>query len=256
MGQPDLVVVADAGMLSRVNLADLDDAGIKFVIGARLANLSLKAIETISNTLAKKPNATIESTYHMPSGNYRLIASYSKKRADKDQRTRQKAVDRAQKIITSPTTATSRYRFVKKSDDQTKYELNQLLIDKAKQLEGIKGYVTNTTLDASLIMERYRDLWRIERAFRISKSDLMARPMYHKLDESVKAHVCLVFASLAITKYIEIQTGMSHKRVVTVCSKLLTHTVVNNVTGESKEKITKLIDTDTLEDLDKLKKLF
>lgn len=253
--QPNLVVVADAGMLSRVNLADLDDAGIKFVIGARLANLSLKAIETISNTLDKKPNASIESTYRMPSGNYRLIASYSKKRADKDQRTRQKAVDRAQKIITNPATATSRYRFVKKSDDKTKYELNQSLIDKAKQLEGIKGYVTNTTLDASLIMERYRDLWRIERAFRISKSDLMARPMYHKLDESVKAHVCLVFASLAITKYIEIQTGMSHKRVVTVCSKLLTHTVVNNVTGESKEKITKLINTDTLEDLDKLKKL-
>jgi len=82
-----------------------------------------------------------------------------------------------------------------------------------------------------------------------------AETMYHKLDESVKAHVCLVFASLAITKYIEIQTGMSHKRVVAVCSKLLTHTVVNNVTGESKEKITKLIDTDTLEDLDKLKKL-
>jgi transposase len=253
--QPDLVVVADAGMLSRVNLADLDDAGIKFVIGARLANMPLKDIAVIASRLDKKSNTTIESTYHMPSGNYRLIASYSQKRADKDRHTRQKAVDRAQKIITSPATATSRYRFVKKSDDETKYELNQLLINKAEQLEGIKGYVTNTALEANIIMERYRDLWRIERAFRISKSDLMARPMYHKLDESIKAHVCLVFASLGITKYIELETGLSHKRVIAICSRLLTHTVVNTATGESQKKVTKLTNTDILVDLDKLNAL-
>ena len=230
LDEPDLVVVADAGMLSRVNLSDLDAAGVQFVIGARLANLPLKDITAIAKILDKQPGTTTETTYRMPSGSYRLIASYSQKRADKDRRTREKATDRAKKVIASPAIVSSRYRFVKKTDDETRYELNQALIDKAEQLEGVKGYVTNTNLDAALIMKRYRDLWRIERAFRISKSDLMARPMYHKLDESIKAHVCLVFASLAITKYIEIETGLSHKRVIAVCSKLLTHTVINNET--------------------------
>ncbi len=253
--EPNLVVVADAGMLSRVNLSDLDSAGIQFVIGARLANLPLKDITDITKALDKQPNAIAESTYRMPNGSYRLIASYSQKRADKDRRTREKATERAKKIISNPATATSRYRFVKKADDEAKYELHQALIDKAVQLEGVKGYVTNTDLGAALIMERYRDLWRIERAFRISKSDLMARPMYHKLDESVKAHVCLVFASLAITKYIEIETGMSHRRVIAVCSKLLTHTVINTSTGESRQKEAKLTNTDTQHDLDKLKAL-
>ena len=147
---------------------------------------------------------------------------------------------RARKVIASPATATNRYRFVKKADGETAYEFNQPLIDKAEQLEGIKGYVTNTDLGATLIMERYRDLWRIERAFRISKSDLMARPMYHQLDASVKAHVCLVFASLTITKYLEIETGLSHRRIVAVCSKLLTHTVINRATGESTSLDTEL----------------
>ena len=255
LNEPDLVVVADAGMLSRVNLSDLDAAGVQFVIGARLANLPIKDLTVITKILNKQSGAVTETTYRMPSGSYRLIASYSQKRANKDRRTREKATERAKKIIASPAIVSSRYRFVKKTDDKTRYELNQSLINKAKQLEGVKGYVTNTNLDATLIMKRYRDLWRIERAFRISKSDLMARPMYHKLDESIKAHICLVFASLAITKFIEIETGLSHKRIIAVCSKLLTHTVINTTTGESIEKETKLMNSDTMAVLDKLKAL-
>jgi len=242
--RPNLVVVADAAMLSRINLEDLNKAHIHFVIGARMANLPVKKITTISESLSQKPG-TIETTYDK----YRLVCDYSEKRATRDRQTIQKAINKANQLITQPAKATSRYRFVKKTvqldSRQTPtqpYELNQVLIDKAQALVGMKGYVTNTSLDATLIIERYHDLWLIERAFRISKSDLLARPIHHKLDDSVKAHVCLVFATLAITKYLDIETGLSHRQILAVCSKMLTHTVVNKATGESVTLDTKLSD--------------
>lgn len=116
--------------------------------------------------------------------------------------------------------------------DGDSYSLNTQLIQKAEKLEGIKGYLTNTRLSEQTIIDRYHDLWRIESSFRITKSDLEARPIFHRLDETIKAHLVIVFAGLAIAKYIEIQTEMSIKKVFKIARKVLTHKVTNTKTGE------------------------
>ena len=130
-----------------------------------------------------------------------------------------------------------RYRFVKKTKD-LKYLINTELIEKAGKLEGVKGYITNTTLDAQIVIDRYHDLWHIENSFRITKSDLQARPIFHHLDETIKAHMVLVFAGLAISKYIEQSTGMSINKVLQYSSRILTHTMLNTKTGEKIDKET------------------
>ena len=199
---------------------------IEFIVGARVANLPSQLIQTISETLAKEDKKSMEISYR----GHRLICEYSAKRAAKDRSDRTKQITKAQQILTTPNTMTRRYRFIQATGKQ--YQLNSDLIEKAEKLEGIKGFFTNTHLPQANVIGRYRDLWNVEHAFRITKSDLKARPIFHRLEEAIKAHLVLVFAGLAISKYIEIKSGLSIHKVLKLSKKILTHKVINSKTGE------------------------
>ncbi len=226
LGNTDLVVIADAAMISKDNIDKLIEKNIGFVVGARTANLPLSFIDEISKSLNVTDGKHATFTYH----NQRLICHYSAKRAAKDKSDRLKQIAKAEERINSPSKISSRFKFIK-TDRQT-VSLNDDLIKKAEKLEGIKGYLTNTKLPANTVIERYHDLWRIENSFRITKSDLEARPIFHRLDQTIKAHLVIVFAGLAISKYLEMKTGMSIHRILKLAEKVLTHKVTNPKTGE------------------------
>ena len=227
LGAKELVVIADAAMISQDNITKLSERNIGFVVGARVANLPTHLIDSISSSLAGVDSRIITETYHT----HRLICQYSSKRAAKDKSDRLKQVAKAKDVILAPSKITSRFRFVKQVGQKT--SLNQPLIVKAEKLEGIKGYLTNTDLPETTIIDRYHDLWRVENSFRITKSDLEARPIFHYLDETIKAHMVIVFAGLAISRYIEIKTGMSIKKVLKLAEKVLTQKVTITKTGET-----------------------
>lgn len=109
--------------------------------------------------------------------------------------------------------AVKRNRFVKLTGG-TK-TVNRELEAKAKALAGFKAYITNMVdPDPATVIGAYHQLWRIEKAFRMSKHDLQARPIYHRKRESIEAHLSVVFAALAITRFIEDRTGWTIKRFV------------------------------------------
>lgn len=226
LGSQELVVIADAAMISRDNIEKLTEEKIGFVVGARVANLSPNLINSISEKLNKQDGRIMTTTYYTQ----RLICQYSSKRAAKDKSDRLKQVAKAESVIATPSRVTNRFRFVKA--DGQKISLNQDLVTKAEKLEGIKGYLTNTNLPETTIIDKYNDLWRIENSFRITKSDLEARPVFHRLEETIKAHLVIVFAGLAIARYIEIKTNLSIKRVLKIAGKVLNHKVTNTKTGE------------------------
>lgn len=246
---PELIVVADAAMLSQSNIDGLIANKIGFVVGARLANLPRGLIDSISHRLNKQDEATAVFDYK----NHRLICQYSAKRAVKDNSDRAKQTEKAETAIRSPSKLTSRFKFLK--TDGAKITLNSDLISKAEKLEGIKGYLTNTQLPETVVIERYHDLWHIENSFKITKSDLAARPIFHYLDDTIKTHLIIVFAGLAITKYVEINSGLSVKKVLKTANKLLTHTVINTRTGESKLLETTIKDPLLIEKINLLKSL-
>jgi transposase len=83
-------------------------------------------------------------------------------------------------------------------------------IDEVKYLEdakwdGLKGYITNSKLPKEKVIEKYSELWAIEKTFRISKSDLQIRPIYHHLQKRIEAHICISFAACKIYKELERQ---------------------------------------------------
>ncbi len=83
-------------------------------------------------------------------------------------------------------------------------------------MAGWKAYATNIgSPTAEFVIGTYRNLWKIEQSFRMSKHDLAARPIYHRLRDSIEAHLSIVFAALAITRVIETRTGWSIRKFVT-----------------------------------------
>jgi hypothetical protein len=93
--------------------------------------------------------------------------------------------------------------------------VNRELETKTRALAGWKGYTTNLVgQPADFVIGAYHQLWRIEKAFRMSKHDLQARPIYHHTRESIEAHLTIVFAAMAVSHYIETQTGWSIKKFV------------------------------------------
>lgn len=227
LGSAEFVVIADSAMISQTNIDKLIEANIGFVVGARIANLSMNLINSISSKLNAENGKTTIVTYR----GQRLICEYSAKRAAKDKSERLKQIAKAEGAIAAPAKVTNRFRFVKAKGQ--KISLNHDLIAKAEKLEGIKGYLTNTQLPEQTIIDRYHDLWRIENSFRLTKSDLEARPIFHRLEETIKAHLVIVFAGLAICKYIEIMANMSIRKVLKLAEKILTHKVINLKTGET-----------------------
>jgi len=112
-------------------------------------------------------------------------------------------------------TAVKRKRFVKLTGGDR--SVNRALEAKARSLAGLKGYVTNldpAVADADFVIGAYHRLFQIEKSFRMSKHDLQARPIYHHKRESIDAHLTVVFAALAVSKFIEAETGWSIKKFV------------------------------------------
>ena len=249
LNNPNLIVIADAAMVSRFNIEELDKRNIGFIVGARLANLPIKLQEQISKGVLGQDLKTTTVGYLT----HRLICQYSKARAAKDKSDREKQIIRAENVVSSPSQISRRFRFVETVNG--KYQLNNALIEKAKRLEGIKGYLTNTRLNQETVIDRYHDLWRIEKSFRITKSDLEARPIFLKLDKTIICHLIIVFAGLAMCKYLEIETDMSIQRILKTAQKVLTHQVINSQTGEKALIETTITDEDLKQKLSLLNSL-
>ncbi|MGJ0315622.1 transposase [Aliarcobacter cryaerophilus] len=69
--------------------------------------------------------------------------------------------------------------------------------------DGLKGYITNTNLSNDAVVSNYSNLWQIEKAFRMSKSDLEIRPIYHFTRRRIEAHISISFVAYSVYKELE-----------------------------------------------------
>src|SRR3954452_5820863 len=223
-GLADLTVVADAGMISDGNVKALEDAGLSLILGARIP----KVPYVIQSWREARPD--IEFTDGQiwvqpwpagPKDKRRDQTHYYQWKADRARRTLKgidEQVAKAEKAVAGKT-AVKRNRFVQLHGG-TK-SVNRDLEAKARGLAGLKGYITDLTtqpdgtpVTAEFVIGAYHRLFQIEKSFRMSKHDLQARPIYHHKHESIDAHLNIVFAALAITRWLEHATGWSIKKFV------------------------------------------
>lgn len=223
-------VVADAAMLSQSNIEELQKRKISYIVGARMANISPVIIEKISRVLDQQDKAVIRlSTRHGD-----LIASFSIERYRKNKGDMERQIARGQKLIERHEPG-RRAKFVMKKGGDS-YILNQALIKKTNQLLGIKGYYTDIPVEILSnqdVIARYHDLWHVEQAFRMAKSDLASRPIFHYKQDSVKTHMLICFVALVIGKYIEIQTGISTRTMRDILWSVTDAKMIDTATNES-----------------------
>jgi hypothetical protein len=225
----DVTVVADAGMVSDSNKKAIEAAGLSFIIGARIPELPWVVSEW------QKANPGVEMGDQQvwvqpmpaaPNDKRRDHAIFYQYRADRARRTLRgidEQVAKAAQAVAGKVPV-KRNRFVQITGG-TK-ELNQHLINKTRSLAGLKGYVTNLpNPSADHVIGAYHQLWHVEKAFRMSKHDLQARPIYHHLRESIDAHLSIVMAALAVSKWIETTTGWSIRKFVKTARRYRTITI-------------------------------
>jgi hypothetical protein len=217
----DVTIVADAGMISADNQQAIEDARLSFILGTRIPEVpyAVKAWRT-HHPDTEIPDGQVftqpwPATDLEKARGKRDRVIYYQYRADRARRTLRgidEQVGKAEKAVAGKT-AVKRNRFVQLAGG-TK-SVNRELEAKARGLAGLKGYTTNLIdADPDFVIGAYHQLWRIEKSFRMSKHDLRARPIYHHKRESIEAHLTIVFAALAVTRYIEAATDWSIKRFV------------------------------------------
>ena len=198
------VVVADSGLLSKNNIIVLQEEKYEYILGARIKNETKAIKEKIFETKLK--NGQIKSI--KKDDTTRILVSYSDKRARKDARNRERGLKRLEKRIKSGKLTKSNinnrgYNKYLKLEGEISLEIDYNKYEKDAKWDGLKAYITNSKLSNEQIIENYGNLWYIEKAFRMSKTDLRMRPIYHRLKHRIEAHICIAFTAYSIYKELE-----------------------------------------------------
>ena len=251
----DMVVVADAGMLSAKNLQNLDDAGLRFIVGSRQTKAPQDlakyfhwhgthhedglTVDTITmRRSAPDPDQVPRRAEPVwdpetDTDKWRAVWQYRRKRALRDQATLNQQRNRAIAIIDGER-APKKARFVREKGG--KKELDEASYARAIQLVGWKGYSSNipaSIMPAAEVVSSYHDLWHVEQSFRMSKTDLAARPIFHRVRESIEAHLTVVFAALAVSRYVQTRTGLAIGNIVKRLRPLRSATIEINGTQQT-----------------------
>ncbi|QTY27413.1 IS1634 family transposase [Flavobacterium sp. CS20] len=256
-GLDQLVIIADSGLLSSKNIEELQSKSYEFILGARIKNeKSFIKEKILALKLKNGESAVVEK------GNLRLIISYSDSRAKKDKHNREKGLKRLEKKIRSGKLTKSSinnrgYNKYLKLDGELKVSIDKTKFETDAKWDGLKGYITNAKLNKNEILENYSHLWKIEKAFRIAKTDLKIRPIYHRVQRRIEAHICIAFARYKIHKELERQlnekkSSLSPEKAINIAKTIyavkIKHPITKEITylthikSEEQKKIANLFD--------------
>ena len=203
-----VVLVADRAMFGDRNLDYMETQGIKYVVAAKLKSFSREKKSQILEEKNYKPAVVVNElqwTKELEYKNRRIIVSYSSKRAKKNQKERQKLIDRLMKKAQNkqiplknliPNYGTKKYITVQ----NTQAKINETKIQEDQKWDGLHGVITNIKHQpAPEILNRYRGLWKIEEAFRSCKHTLKMRPIYHWKKRRIQSHIAICFLAYCLS---------------------------------------------------------
>lgn len=201
-----LIVIADSGLLSNKNIEQLKEQQYQYILGARIKNMNKKVTDKIlSLKLQDNQCETIELAE-----NERLIVGYKTARAIRDAKNRKRGLEKLEKAIQSGKLGKKHinnrgYNKYLQIEGDVNIKINYNKFEEDAKWDGLKGYTTNTQLSKEEVIGKYSQLWQIEKTFRISKSDLQIRPIYHRLRRRIEAHICISFTACKVYKELERQ---------------------------------------------------
>ena len=239
-----LVIVADAGLLSNNNITLLQQQHYQFILGARIKNET----NQLQQKILAESYTNGSSKVFTKKDNTRLIVSYSTSRATKDAINRERGLKRLEKQIkqgkfTKSSINNKGYNKYLRLDGSINISIDYEKYKADNKWDGLKGYITNSELSKDEVIENYSQLWQIEKAFRISKTDLKIRPIYHRLPKRIEAHICLSFVAYKLYKELERQlkekkAAISPQKAIEIAQSIYEVAVISN---KSKEEVKQLL---------------
>lgn len=242
------IVVADAGLLSTENIKALEAKKYEYILGARIKNEPDK----IKKQIFEYEFSNGQTICINKSETTRLIVAFSNKRAAKDEHNRKRGLQRLEKQIRAGKLTKSNinnrgYNKYLKMEGEISIQIDYEKFNTDAIWDGLKGYVTNTKLTNDEVIENYKSLWNIERAFRMSKTDLRIRPIYHRLKSRIEAHICISFTAYCIYKELErllkeAKSNLSVKRAVELTHNMYQITYMLPQSKHTKSNLLKMDD--------------
>lgn len=239
------IVVADAALLSKKNIEKLEENGFKYILGARV-----KSEKEATRNVILRANITEGAPQSFETSKGRLIVSFSLKRKRKDEFNRKRGLSKLKKKVasgklTKESINNRGYNKYLKLQGDTQVEIDYERFRADAKWDGLKGYNTNTDLSCKEVLAAYSNLWTVEKAFRISKSDLRTRPVFHRRHSRIKAHICICFMAYTLYKELERKlylnnTGISIEAAITQVKDILEITYTLPRSKKVKSKLLKL----------------
>jgi transposase len=239
-----LVIIADSGLLSNDNITELESKGYEYILGARIKNER----QDIKNKILQLKLGNGESEIIEKDEATRLIISFSQARATKDQANRKKGLKKLEMQVSSgrltkASISNRGYNKYLRLNGSVSISIDESKVEADGKWDGLKGYLTNTTLSKEMIIENYSQLWKIEKAFRITKTDLKIRPIYHFRARRIEAHICISFVAYKIYKELERQlkekqSDLSPEKAIDIAKTIYSITLT---TPTTKERVTRTL---------------
>jgi transposase len=217
-----VIIVADRGLNSKVNLNEIKGAGYGYIVASKIKGMTKgmqdqifeeHGYEIISEDFKYKIidyiNIFKDEDGKQHKLNENLIVSYSEKRAKKDWHDRERLIEKAKKMLDNPANIkSSNKRGGKKyligSGGSETFSLDEKLIESDSKFDGYYGIQTSEKeMAAPEIIEAYRTLWRIEESFRVMKSTLEVRPIFHWKPKRIQGHFVVCFLSFMLERKLE-----------------------------------------------------
>jgi transposase len=251
-----LTVVSDAGLLSKANVEQLISKGYHFILGARIKNEPQSIKEQILRLRLNNGESVV-----LAKDGHSLIITYSEQRAKKDKHNRERGLIKLEKQVTSGRLTKSSinnrgYNKFLELDGAVSIKIDYKKIETDALWDGLKGYLTNSDMSKEEILDNYKQLWQIEKAFRVAKNELKIRPVYHRKQRRIEAHICINFtaykvykelerqlkekcADISPEKVIEIIQNIYQVSVITPHNEIIKHTLI---LSDEQRQIQKLFD--------------
>jgi len=215
MGLRNVVWVADRGMASSMNVASVAAAGLDYILGVRL-----RADDELRAAIARDDTPYTEAAEGLMAkdvrlGERRLVVCFSPASAERDLKLRTGAIERMRPVLEqvnrggNPAALTEHglyRRFVARRADGT-FQLDKRKLEREAQCDGTFVLeVSNARTPAAQAALAYKSLIRVEQAFRTLKHGVDVRPVYHRLDRRIRAHVTLCMLAYLLERIVEIET--------------------------------------------------
>jgi transposase len=220
-----VVIVADRGLNSKGNLNLIKDAGYGYIVASKIKSMNTEIKEkifdeqgyiTVSDAFKYKTieyiNTFVDDEKIQHSLQENLIVSYSEKRANKDRSDRTRLIEKAKKLLAKPEYINANNKrggkkYIKEISEKQKstFDLDEALIAKDSIFDGYYGIQTSEKeMSANEIIDAYHTLWKIEESFRVMKSTLEVRPIFHWKPERIHGHFMVCFLSFILERRLEL----------------------------------------------------